>query len=424
MLYQQVSLIKPHCDIDSQAYLENGLLFARNHSFALRADFPYYALGYPMIIGVLYNIFGEHLWSIILMQIIVALLCGFLIFFIARRLCNDFVALLSFAFFSVNLGFLVFAQFVLTELFLAFFLLLFCERFTAFLTYKKIKQLVLAGLCLGLSIIIKPAALYYFVLLVPLIFYIMPGKVIQKIKALICFACAFYIPVVGYMTHNYYTFDSFKLGNLSEINMLFWFFPHVLAEKNGTTTDSERCNLQLIAATDQHNERVRELFWTHFKQTPQLFVFVWLKNVMKTLLGLFTTNLKVLVDHHVHGGDVSYFKMQGTFWQKIVGYVAGGTLLVWVKVVGFAEAMWSFMRYFLTFLGLIFLARERRFVLLYFFLSYLFYFSMITGHDGCARFRMLSEFQLIILAAVGIWAIRRMIFARGLDFFAGGKQTR
>ena len=29
------------------------------------------------------------------------------------------------------------------------------------------------------------------------------------------------------------------------------------------------------------------------------------------------------------------------------------------------------------------------------------FFSFITGHDGCARFRMMFEFLLIILSAFG-----------------------
>jgi hypothetical protein len=39
------------------------------------------------------------------------------------------------------------------------------------------------------------------------------------------------------------------------------------------------------------------------------------------------------------------------------------------------------------------------------FIAYLAYFSLITGHDGCARFRMLFEFVLIVLAALGVWAL-------------------
>jgi hypothetical protein len=39
---------------------------------------------------------------------------------------------------------------------------------------------------------------------------------------------------------------------------------------------------------------------------------------------------------------------------------------------------------------------------LFFFLSYLFYFSIITGHDGCARYRLMFEFILILLSSYAI----------------------
>jgi len=119
-------------------------------------------------------------------------------------------------------------------------------------------------------------------------------------------------------------------------------------------------------------------------------------------LGLFVTNLKVLVEPNIRGGDISFFKIKGSCWERIANYITTGTQQKWIWFIGIFEAIWLFARYVLCFFTLYSMALQRKLSLLCFFCSYLFYFSMITGHDGCARFRMMFEFLLIILAALGV----------------------
>ena len=78
-----------------------------------------------------------------------------------------------------------------------------------------------------------------------------------------------------------------------------------------------------------------------------------------------------------------------------------GTSLRILISLGIIEACWNMIRYLFVLLGLICLLFKRRFAAIMLLTSYIFYFSMITGHDGCGRFRVLFEFPLLILAAVG-----------------------
>ena len=133
---------------------------------------------------------------------------------------------------------------------------------------------------------------------------------------------------------------------------------------------------------------------------------------MKTFLGLFTSNLRLLVDDKIRGGDVSFFKTHGNFLQKCWQYIVGGTNKTGVVVVGCFEALWTVIRYLLIALAVFFLCWSCQWKLLYFLSSYIGYFAMITGHDGCARFRMLFEFVLIILAAYGLWIVYRFVASK------------
>jgi 4-amino-4-deoxy-L-arabinose transferase-like glycosyltransferase len=421
----EVSPLNSHCDVDSKAYLEKAELLYESGSFAptpAYQQFPYYTLGYPTFIALIYKIFGKSVNWIILIQVLLTLLSALLIFITARRLFNELVGLIAFALTCTNVGFLTFSQFILTESILALFLILFFERFTAYLyNIGKLnetargelvepspagrraahKNLIFSALALGVSVIIKPAALYFPIFLFPLILH-----KTKSIKPAALFLLLFFSPIFLYMMHNKAVFDQFKIANLESTNTYFWFYPNVLAEKYGSTSDIERLKLQVLSGVNNSNiQAVKDLFWQDLKQNPFLFIYIWLKNVAKTFGGLFTTNLKVLVEPTVHGGDISFFKLKGTFWEKAWLYIEAGATSNWVRTVGLYETMWSGLRYILCFLALLMILGYRRYNLLYLVTTYIFYFSIITGHDGCARFRMMFEFVLIILAAYGLWIL-------------------
>lgn len=417
LIYLQVPPMKQHCDIDSSAYLEKADLFYHSGTFAPTPAFenlPYYTLGYPIFMTLVYKTLGESVDFVIFMQMLLVLLAAFLLFLTARRLFNETIGIITFALTCINLGFLVFAQFILTETLLALLLIAFVERMSAYLNEPANRSaLYAAALMLGLSVPVKPAALYFPIFILPFL-YLFNIKHEHKTKILITFSAAFLFPILVYMVHNKAVFDEFKISKLESQNLYFWFYPNVLAVVHGSTSDAERVKLQLIAGPDYERlDVIKDMFWKDFKLYPFiLYPYVWGKNVVKTFLGLFTTNLKVLVEPSVHGGDVSFFKMNGSAMQKAWLYIQAGTTSEWVKIVGILEALWTLLRYLLCIISLLWLVYKRKWDVLYLFTSIIFYFSMITGHDGCARFRMMFEFILIILAALGLYLISNSIRKR------------
>jgi len=408
--YTQVSVLLPHQDIDSSAYIGNGLLFYNQSSFGAHSSMPYYGLGYPFFIGLIFKIFGPEINYVIFFQILISLLSGFLIFATTRRLFGLNAAAISFVLVVFNVGYLTFSQFILTEILLAFFLLLFFERFTKFLQSGGYKPLAFSAFALGLSIWIKPAAIYFPIILV--LFLAVLKSVTccfrQRFFRSLVFLFAFSIPVFACMMHNKIFFDRFELPTLSKVNLYHWYFPNVFAEEKGSDSVVERELLALLP-----EETVETMFWQKAMQKPSLFIYVWCKNVLKTCVGLFTSNLKILVNGNIRAGNVSFFKMEKL---SIVGrmhaYIAGGSIKKWVCFLAYYEALWTVIRWFLCFITLFFLIWLKKFDLAIFIFFYLLYFAFITGHDGCARFRMLFEFVLIILAAGGIEKLWNRYFGR------------
>lgn len=403
-----------HCDIDSKAYTQRALAMYHQHSFALEPGepLPCYAMGYSLFLSSLYMVWGFSLDVVLWMQIMLALFCGFVLFGITRKLFGSRIALLAFILFCVNVGVVTFAQFLLTETLLVTFLVLFFLFFSLFLSEAFLWNLIWAGLFLGCSIIIKPAALLYILCLFPLLLFFKQDVSWRKRCAwCILLIMSVYAPVGCYMASNKVTFGEFSLPSLGKVNLYFWFFPNVLAHLHGTTSDDERLELQKMNGDYSSFDWVQQYFNDSLRRYPLAFFLVWMKNVVKTQLGLFTSNLRLLVDAHIHGGDVSFFKCSGNVWQKIKAYLDGGTSCWWLFYVATAEALWTLLRWIFVIFSLGTLFWERRLAFFYFIVSYVGYFALITGHDGCARFRMMFEFVLVILAAHGI--------IKAYDFLSG-----
>lgn len=415
LLHQQVPAHKNHRDVDSGAYMENGSLFARDGSYAARPKVvPNFALGYPTFVGVVYKFFGEHNKVVVWVQVLLALLSGFILFNLACSMFGAGVGGLSFLLFVLNIGYLVFSQFILTEILLSFFLLLFFERFYTFYQDNNFSALACSGLSLGLSILVKPAAIYFpvCVLLLLVIAYFL--KKISLIKSITVFLIMFYLPVISYMGHNKIVFGKFEICALSKVNMYYWFFPHIMASLNSTNSDVERIALQKMGR-EQGEAAVGKLFVKTIKQHPLLAIRMWMMNMLKTFLGLFTTNLKVLVDKVTGGGCVSFFRTSGSWLSRSCAYITMGTNLSWVHVVGYAEAVYLVLRYLFSLLACWFLLTERRYFLLAHVGLYIAYFSAITGHDGCSRFRMMFEFVFILLTAYGVACIVGALFRKRIQ---------
>jgi 4-amino-4-deoxy-L-arabinose transferase-like glycosyltransferase len=398
ILHYNIASVPKYQDIDSQAYISNVLQFSHD---------PYYALGYSCFLSIIYKLFGENNGCVVWVQVLLSLLTMFFLFKATRNFFGELVALITVLFFSVNLGFLVFSQFILTEIVLIFLYVLFIERFSHFLKTGTLCSLICAGFVLGLSIAVKPAALYFIFPLGLLLFFV--NDTLPKITLVCLLFFSFYFPVCGYMFFNKVMYGTFQVAPLANENLYLYLYPKVLAYKNGTHYDVEKENIARMLTGNKHEksswDHIRTHFYNDFKESPLIFIGIWLKNVLKTYLGLFTTNLKVLVEPQTKGGDISFFKTKGNVLKRMYDYITGGTDSIVIKIVGFMEAFWTVIRYLLCFIAFLFLFVRKKWSLLLFFSFYLFYFSIITGHDGCARFRMMFEPMLLSLAAFGLWNI-------------------
>ena len=413
-LYKAVPSRHSHFDRDSVGYDRIARTFVATGHLAdpgVRGGIPIQPIGYPLLIGLLYTFFGPDVRSVIVLQLVLSLLCIGLIFVIAGRLFAQPIAKVALFLSAINLGFLVYAQLLLAETLMLTFLLLFFERLTACMRDQKIMQLAQAGLVLGLSVLVKPMALLFIFLLLPFVWVCVYriAHVWRKLSAVGVLLVSFYLPLIGYMGYNYSEYGYFRYAPMTSLNIYQCYLSKVIAAVDELPVEEVRTQKLIFTGVhgfDESGWQVgRQLLPVYLKKQPLVFVHIWVVNIIKTLFGLYATQLKLLLNPDLVGGSHSFFKISGTVCERCVAYIVGGSPTSFVAGIALGEFIWNWIRWLLVIGACWLLVWRRKWCLLYLLGSYTFQCALVTGIDGCCRYRMTFEPILIMLSAIGIYAL-------------------
>jgi dolichyl-phosphate-mannose-protein mannosyltransferase len=398
-------------DIDSKGYDSLALNFA--HTGSLRdphnpTKAPVQTVGYPFFVGLVYWLFGHTYTAVIWLQIVLMVLSGLLLIGITRTLFDLRCAYLAAGLFTLNVGFLVYPQFLLAESLVLVFLLLFIERFMKFFTSVSYSVLAQAGLVLGCSILIKPVGLVFLWCAVGLLMLHLPvGAKYWKTVSLFMLCCL--LPLGAYLLRNKWCYGIAHIAPMMSLNMYQVFLAKVIAEVKHIPVQEAERQIPPFVGTNTLDEsgwhQARALFYWYLKQYPLVCCSVWLHNVIKTIGGLFSTQLKLLLNPNIRGGDISFFITQGNLFERWYSYSIGGTPHTIIKIIALAEGIWSLIRWLLVGFGLLLLAARRQWLILNFCLLFILNGTLITGFDGCGRYRVIVEPILIMVASYAIITI-------------------
>jgi len=410
LLYRAVPNARAHFDIDSPGYDRVAKHFSKTGCLREPDNIknaPIQTVGYHFFLGIVYSVFGNSYAMVVWLQVLIMLLSWLLLVVCTRQLFQTAVANVVAFLSAINLGFLVYPQFLLAETITLLFLMGFFQRFIAFYQTQRVVALVQAGLLLGVSVLIKPVALIYPCFLVPIVLCFMPSA--HKLRHTLLLIACIYAPVLMYMTRNYVVYERFALAPMTSLNMYQCFLSKVIAEVEGEPVEKVRTVRLKFRGTHSFDEagwrEGKKLFFTYLHQYPMTFVRVWLRNVVKTLFGLYSTQLKVLLEPNLKGGECSFFKMTGTFLQRLHNYIVCGTDSRTLQTIGMLEAVWTFIRWLLVLGGFFVLFHQQQYIVATLCGSYLFVCAFVTGIDGCCRYRVMFEPILILLTALSLCAV-------------------
>ncbi|MDR3551344.1 MAG: hypothetical protein P4L31_08065, partial [Candidatus Babeliales bacterium] len=335
------------------------------------------------------------------------------------QLFNANVALLSIMLCLITLGFYVYPQLLLAEVFWLFLIMAFFERFVSFLKTGASSSLWLAGLLLGISVLIKPMALLYIFFLIPVLLFYKKNNT-KPIQNCLILIISFYLPIISYMSYNYYRYNTFALAPMTELNIYQCFLSKVIAHVDRVPVQHVLENQLAFKGAHSFDSSgwndAKALFYTYAIAHPWACVRVWGTNVVKTLVGLYSTQLKLLLNPSIKGGDHSFFKVSGTIPQRISGYITQGTSSKTVQIIAALETLWSIIRWLLVLIAFFILLKKKQYMLCWLFGSFIAQSAFVTGMDGCCRYRIMFEPFLVILTAVSIMSIYKWIKHKHTSF--------
>jgi len=404
-LYTQVSDEHAHFDIDSFGYHDIAENFYRNNQLLnpiAPEQAPVQPAGYPFFMGLVYKLCGVQVSAIIGVQIILTAMSIVLLMAVAELLFGPSVATVC----GTNLSFLVYPQFVLAEALLLFFLLFFFYCFVRFMRDGSIGYVSVAACILGISTIIKPTALCFPLIIVPVVIWRLRRSMYLAFRVSLLFLLLFFVPIMLYMLRNYYLYGYFSFAPMMPLNMYQCLLAKVISRIEHVPVQ-QIVDTQLRFTAENSFDPVgwaqaKKLFYQYLWRYPHIFVFVWLQNVCKTVFGLFSTQLKLLIEPAMHGGDCSFFAMQGTLFERMHAYIVYGITHQWLLYVAYAEAIWSIVRWVLVVSGFVLLLQEKKYGLVCIFVLCIVQFCVVTGMDGCCRYRITCEPLLLLISAYTI----------------------
>jgi 4-amino-4-deoxy-L-arabinose transferase-like glycosyltransferase len=417
LYYAAANTTTAHLDLDSPSYDRIGMYFSCHNQLVdpnLHADIPVQTVGYPLFLGIVYKLSGHNYSYVIFLQVLLSLVVGWLLFLIAQDLFNKKVGLIAVFLYSLNLGFLIYSQFILTEILLATLLIAALERFFSFKKTFRMIELAQAGLLFGISIIVKPVALFYIGILIFFLIVSSYFSLKRMVQYIILFTGCFSLPIIGYMAHNKLVYGAYTIAPVMYENIYYYFLAKIIAHEQNISNDQALNQINELLNHKWHNDatrwkKPRELMYAYVKKRPFLLLYMWLKNMSKTFFGSYSTQLKLLVNPNIKGTKTSFFEKKGAMLERVKMYLTDGIEGQLLHFLIYCHAFLLAMQYLFLAIGFFVLLRSKEYILLTFLALSILYFAFITGHDGCARYRMMFECLIILVASLGLASLCDLI---------------
>ena len=405
-----------HYEVDSFAYERVAQEFVKTGAVQEPdGSCPIHTQGYHFFLGLIYLIFGTDLWIVIALQVLLALLSLLLTAQTAFLLCGVACARIVFVLALMSGAFFVYPQFILAESLLLFLVAVFFERSAQFYCTKKRSYLMQAGFILGLSVIVKPTALF-FPLGLAVCFFTLSRFVTLSVSwsDYAYFCAAFYAPVFLYVIRNGMVFGHYKLSFLMEGGLYHWFHAVVLAQLQNApvlkvlSELGTQGDMRFTTFQQEYWVPLKAAFFTTCLAHPFIVIKMFLQNISKTFFGLYSVQLQLLFDSTMRGNVVPFHEIQGGLFGQLYNYFAWAFRNPFVGSLMLFEAVMNGLKWPFYFLGIRQLYRKGFYELLIFFFCVVGCFSAVTGFYGAGRYRILFEPLLLILAAQGILSLYKI----------------
>lgn len=179
---------------------------------------------YPLLLAIVFGLFGKKYFLVILIQIILGVCSCFFVYKIGSCLFNEKIGILSGYLMAVEYLSIAYCMTILTETLFIFILLLAMVFWIRFLESKSIKNLSLSGVIMGMGALCKPMMLYFPVPLFTV--YIFNGfrsqeKFNKRLKNTFIGILFFLLPITPWLARNAVIWGTPYLTTVKGFNLFY-----------------------------------------------------------------------------------------------------------------------------------------------------------------------------------------------------------
>jgi 4-amino-4-deoxy-L-arabinose transferase-like glycosyltransferase len=396
---------------DSMGYHQLALCIKNYFSFCGDA---FRTPAYPFFVSVIYSLFGNDPYIVLVVQIFLNLISIVLMYKIGIELFNEKIGFIAALLFSFDLHHIIFIFQILTETIYTTIFLLALLFYIKGIKRNEFKYFVLTGLIYGVSTLIRPISQYYIggILLFTLLWYFKNYK--MGLKNAVIIGVAYFIAIAPWCFRNYNEYGHFALSNIKGYNLLFWNASYYEAKRLKQPIDTVNANFkkELIKMgwrpdanpfdkEKYDGELANKILKAHFAD----YLKTHLIGTVKIHLSVGTHSLTEVLhipakkfteeEKYTNGvfALVKKFFAEKTIYEIALGLFVG-SMLVFIYVFAIV-GIWRMIK-------------EKQVLLMLFLLGSAGYFVLISGIISYARYRLPSIPFYILLASVGIvWMIEK-----------------
>jgi len=397
---------------DSKGYEELAENLLKYHSYALHVDtfhisnYSDYQLSgyityhpdsfrmplYSTVMAAIYFVAGINPYIVILMQILLSLCSVVLVYKMCMLLFAKMeVAKIATLLFALDIHSAYITNLLLTDTLAIFLLLMSTYLFLDGLVSKKIKLILLSGLCMGLGVLTRGIFLFYPSIIVLLVFAFSKQPLIWKFKALFLYLFAFGCLAVIWSVRNEVQYGHMQYSTQDGDELLMYNVAYTESRISNKSIDSVRVQLQRTA--NLHGFKYEKDL---FKQS-EIYTKLGVDYIRNHKAAYLKTHLLGAMNMYLSIGNVGMSNMIG--WdnnkreERFAEVNTNRILENFTNnkkeaLLGLILLLILAIQYFGAIAGLISLLKSKQYLFILLFLLTAAYFTAITGVVGNYRYKL------------------------------------
>lgn len=385
---------------DASVYHRTALDIVKHQQFSMP---PVRTPLYPLFIASLYTLFGERPWIVLLAQIVIDTFSCALLFIFLTHLIDIRTGFSASLFYALDPFLILYCSQLMSEILFVFMCvtgLYFFSNATRFNFEKGAsRNICLSSVSFGIATLVRPISQF-----VPLVFILSIILLLRRnfrkvIKLSFLHLITFVIIVAPWAIRNYVAYGSLSLSTSGAYNLLILDVMPIVMEKSNL--DAESAKSALLAKANglmseeglnpnEINDFEKAKYWQrvalgYIKSYPYAFLKHYSLGILRMFGSLNTSGYS-----HTLGLRAERFVLDMKDYPNVFASIRAffqkkNTAEL---IIGAINGIYLVISYFFLTVGLLTFWRKPRKPLLVFCLLMIFYFVVLTGPAGVARFKL------------------------------------